>query len=220
MYKRIFACIITAVLCLSIFTACKAPEGEQATLGSNDEAATVKNTIEDAEELISIAEEANATATPEAFNNALSNPDLHAAAYYGPHDITIAESEHIAKTVSVKTTGKVELNSSCDAMVLLAADGGFTANAEAGKIILKGENINADIKYDCGEIYISGKNATLHIHSGTVTQVTARNTTAVICNHTDTPVKVVLTNGSSVTVEGGHNYQLKDNLITKGLIDG
>lgn len=219
MNKKIIAGLISFFLITGCLSSCAPDEGEKPSAGSNEEAVTIRNTIDHAEEMISLAEAAKAAATPEGFESILDNPDAKAASYYGPHDIIVKREAHIDKMLSIRTTGKVEINSSCKSVVLLGADGGFTSAAATDTIIIKGENINADIKADCGEIHITGKNTTVHIHEGTVSQITARNTTAVICNHTNAPVSVVLTNGSVVNVDGGHSYQLKDNLVTKGLTE-
>ncbi len=175
--------------------------------------------VADAEELLSFADEARATGTVDAFNKVLGSADAGVASYNGADDIIISAEEHINKIVKVKTLGKVELNSSVTSLVIADAPAGLTVNAKADSIVIDGNSVTADINCDTGSVYIKGKDVKLNIRDGKTENVIIGNSTAVIYNHTDDDILVTLANGATRTIGKRHTYQVKEDLISKGILD-
>lgn len=219
MYKKSIALFAAGILCITAFSSCKAPEGEPATVQSDSDSVTVQYKITEAEEKISLAEEANPAISIEKFNTLLENPDLHAVAYEGTEDFIFSKENHIDKTIIINTYGKAEINSSVTEVIVLGAQGGITVNAAADSLMIKGDSVNTGINSDVNTIYVIGKDAKLHIYEGNVSNIFARNTTTMIYNHTRNDITVTLTNGTTVTIPGKHTYSVNDNTLTKGIID-
>lgn len=175
--------------------------------------------VADAEELLSFADKSSSTGTVEAFNKVLDSTDAGVASYNGADDIIISREEHTDKIIKVKTLGKVELNSSAASLIITDAPDGLTVNAKVNNIIIDGDSVTADINCDTGSIYIKGKDVKLNIRDGKTANVVIGNSTAVIYNHTDEDVLVTLANGSTRIIEKRHTYQVKEDLISKGILD-
>lgn len=222
MNKKIFSVIITLVLCITSFAACTDSDDEQQTIDSNETSAVseqITSTVADAEELLSEVNEAKSAGTLSAFENVLTNSTAAVASYNGPDDIIIDYDVHINKTVAVKTVGRIEINSTLDCLVVNDAPGGLVVNAAVGSILIDGSSVTADICSDTGEIYIKGTAAKVNIRGGVTNNIIVRNTTAVIYNHSDNAVTVTLVNGAKRTVEKNHTYQVREDLISKGITE-
>lgn len=215
MIKKILSILLIAVAVTSIFAACTKNEGVPATQISDSDSVKLHENFSELNEQIEKAESAKNTGTNDAFQKALTNPDTSAAAYYGTEDITINLSEHSEKTVSIRTSGKLTLESTVSSLVILAADDGFTANARADSIIIKGDGIKAVLCSPAGTVYVSGKNAELFIKNEKIEKVIAGNTTAVIHNISGSDIQVTLMNGTKVTVSNNQTYNVKENSLTK-----
>ncbi len=215
MIKKLVSNVLIAVAVMSIFAACTQNEGEIATQINDNDSVNLHEDFSYVDSQISKAESAKSTATNDAFQKVLTNPETSMAAYYGTEDITVELPEHSDKTISIRTTGTFTLESSVASLVILGADGGFTANAKADSIIIKGENIKAELNSPSGTVYISGKNTELFINNNEIQKVIAANTTAVIHNLSDKAIQVTLMNGSEVTVNSNQTYTVKDNVLTK-----
>lgn len=221
MNKKLIALLAAGMLCATALSSCNTVgEPEAATQGSDSESVTVQYKIAEAEEKISRAEQATPAITMDNFNSLLDNPDLNAAAYEGTEDFIFARDTHTDKTVILDSYGKAEINSTLNELIALNSPGGITLNAKADSVIIKGDGINADINCETGSVYVIGKDAKIHIQDdGTVTEVLVRNTTAMVYNHSKNDTTVILTNGSKITVPGNHTYTVKDNTLTKGILD-
>lgn len=217
MTKKILSLIFACVLLVSVFSGCSLlkDKGEEATLKSDSDSASVKEDISFADEQIAKANSAKSAATADAFNKNLLNPEINVVSFYGASSITIEHSEKLEKTVSIKTPDTVTVNSPVSSVVLLQADKGFTANAKVDSIIIEGEGITCDLKNETGSVYITGKDCTVNIHEGSVEKVLVRNSTAIITNYSDNSIEVTLTNGTKVTVEKNKTYDVKPNLIRR-----
>lgn len=217
MTKKILSLIFACVLLVSVFSGCSLlkDKGEEATLKSDSDSASVKEDISFADEQIAKANSAKSAATADAFNKNLLNPEINVVSFYGASSITIEHSEKLEKTVSIKTPDTVTINSPVSSVVLLQADKGFTANAKVDSIIIEGEGITCDLKNETGSVYITGKDCTVNIHEGSVEKVLVRNSTAIITNYSDNSIEVTLTNGTKVTVEKNKTYDVKPNLIRR-----
>ena len=128
-------------------------------------------------------------------------------------DIVIENETKIEKTVSLRTTGSVSINSPVESVVLLEASGGFSANAEVDSVAVVGQSVVCSINSSVGTVSVTGKDCTVNINKGTVSKIIVRNSTAVINNFTNDTVEVTLTNGTKVSVEKNKSYIVKDNLI-------
>lgn len=219
MTKRFIALFAAGMLLITALSSCNTPEGETATMNSDSDSVTIQNTITDTEEKISRAEAAKPALSIDKFDELLLNPDLNAVAYEGTEDFIFSKEEHTAKTIIINTYGKAEINSSADEIIVLRADGGLTINADISGLIIKGDAVNTTINSSTSSVYIIGKDIKLSIVEGTVQTITVRNTTAMVYNHTKDDIKVVLTNGTNVTIPGKHTYSAKDNTLTKGILD-
>ncbi len=217
MTKKILSLIFACVLLVSVFSGCSLlkDKGEEATLKSDSDSASVKEDISFADEQIAKANSAKSAATADAFNKNLLNPEINVVSFYGASSITIEHSEKLEKTVSIKTPDTVTVNSPVSSVVLLQADKGFTANAKVDSIIIEGEGITCDLKNETGSVYITGKDCTVNIHEGSVEKVLVRNSTAIITNYSDNSIEVTLTNGTKVIVEKNKTYDVKPNLIRR-----
>lgn len=221
MNKKFFSVIIALVTAISLFSGCNRQETPESTTdaGTTASGVTIENPIVHAEEQLSAAKAAKAVGTPKAFGELLCNEKTSLAAYNGPDDIIISADSHTEKTAAIKTVGRVELKSSIYSLVIIDAPGGLCVNARAESIILDGEDITADINNDTGIIYVNGKNTVLNINDGSTDNIFIRNTTAVIYNRTKEDLTVTLTNGDTRTVPGNHTYKVREDLITKGILD-
>ncbi len=216
MTKKVLSLILTLIIAATVFTGCAVftqDKGEEATLKSDSDSITVKNDFSFIDEQLSNAQEAKSAGTNDAFQKNIQNPEIDIASYYGADDITVEYSEKIEKTLSVKTSGSVTLNSEVKDVILLDAARGFTANAKADSIIVKGTEITCEIKSETGALYIMGKDCVVNVHNSNIAKIFARNSTAVINNYSDAGFDVTLTNGTKVTVEKGKSYDVKNNII-------
>ncbi|MBQ2758293.1 MAG: hypothetical protein IJO68_01570 [Clostridia bacterium] len=217
MKKRITAFILVA-LSLFSFSGCNSlftTKGEEATIKSDADSDNIKEVYDKIEEQLSVSENSKSVATSEAFSKVLTNQETSAAAYNGTENIIIKHDAPIEKTVTIKTVGSVTISSAVSTVVLERASDGFNAEAKTENIIINGTDITADINAEVDCIYIIGKNAVLNINDPSVSKIIARNSTAIINNHTDTDVFVTLTNGTKVTVPSKHYYEVQNNLIYK-----
>ncbi len=215
MIKKLLSALIIAVAVISVFTACTKDEGVPATQISDSDSAHLQELFPYFDSQLEKAQSAKSTGTSDAFQKALTNPDTSAAAYYGTEDITIDLPEHSDKTVSIRTSGKLTLDSTVASVVILAADGGFYANAKADSIIIKGDGIKAELDSPVGTVYVTGKDAELFIKNEEIEKVIAGNSTAVIHNISGNAVQVTLMNGTKVTVDDNQTYKVKENVLTK-----
>ncbi len=188
-------------------------------MNSDSDSVTIQNTIIETEEKISRAEAAKPATNFEQFDELLTNPDLNAVAYEGTEDFVFEKEADTEKTIIIDTYGKVEINSSVNEIIILKAEGGLTVNADAANIIIKGDGVNTTINSNTSSVYIIGKDTKLSIVEGAVQTITVRNTTAMVYNHTKDDIKVILTNGTNITIPGKHTYSAKDNTLTKGILD-
>lgn len=219
MNKKIIALLAAGILCVTAFSSCTTTEGETATAKSDTDSVTVQHKIAEAEEKISLAQAAKPAISIEKFDTLLENPDLNAVAYEGTEDFILSKDSRIDKTIIINTYGKAEINSSVAEVIVLGASGGISINAATDSLIVKGDTVDTGINSDTNSIYVIGKDAKLHIYEGTVSSIFARNTTTMIYNHTKNDITVILTNGTNITVPGKHTYSVKDNTLTKGILD-
>lgn len=215
------AVIAVLALCAAIIALSGGDDGKEDVTDDTSVVTTEKDhaPVADIEEMISFADEARSTGTLDAFKKVLGNEDAGVASYNGTDDIIISEEEHINKIVKVKTSGKVELNSTVASLMITDAPKGLTVNAKADSIIINGNSVIADINSDTGSIYIKGKDVKLNIREGKTENIIVGNSTAVIYNHSDDDVLVTLVNGATRIIEKKHTYQVKEDLISKGILD-
>ncbi len=215
MIKKLLSIILITVTVACILTSCTAAKEETATQLSDAEAEKLSEDFSFFNTQLSRAESAKNTATNDAFQSVLINPDTSMAAYYGAEDITIALPEHSEKTVSIRTSGSFTLESSVASIVLLGVSNGFTANAKADSILIKGDDIRAELNAPTGTVYITGKNAEIFINNNEIDKLIAGNTTALIHNLSDEAISVTLMNGTKITVNKNQTYHVQDNTLTK-----
>ena len=218
MTKKHIALFLTLIVLAGSFTACKkeeTPAPETATQSSDTESATIHNSFEHVDEQVSIAGSTSSVSSSKDFDKNIMDPQRKSVAYYGAEDIVIKSEEYINKTLSIKTIGKLTLDSAVYSVVVEEAGKGVAVNAKADSIILHGDNLNTEITAETGNIYIEGKNAVVTISAGTVQYIYIRNVTAVIVNNSDSAVTVILTNGTKVIVDAAHTYNVKTNEITQ-----
>ena len=215
MTKKALSIILVLILSAAVFTSCSlfTDKGEEATFRSDSDSVNIAEDFSLADEQISKAKDAISVATDKAFQKNLLNPEIKVASFYGADSITIENDAKIEKTVSLRTTGAVNINSPVESVVLLEAAGGFSANAEIDTIAVDGQSVVCDINSSVGTVTIIGKDCTVNINKGTVSRIIVRNTTAVINNFTNDTVEVTLANGTKVSVEKNKAYFVKDNLI-------
>ncbi len=214
MTKKLLSIVLTAIAVISTLTACT-PKEETATQISDEDSVKIQEDFSFINSEIEKAENAKSTATNDAFQQVLTNPDTSMASYYGTEDITVDLPEHSTKTISIRTTGTFTLESTVASVVVIGADGGFTANAKADSIIFKGENIKAELNSPTGTVYISGKNTELTVKDDEVQKIIIGNNTAIIHNLSKKPIELTLMNGTKVTVSKNQTYSAKDNVLTK-----
>lgn len=215
MTKKALSIILVLVLSVSVFTACSVftDKGEEATFKSDSDSVNISEDFSLTDEKLSKAKDAVSVATNDAFQKNLLNPEIKIASFYGTADIVIENEAKIEKTVSLRTTGSVSVNSPVESIVLLDTAGGFSANAEIDSVIVEGQSIVCDINSSVGTVSVIGKDCTVNINKGTISKIIVRNSTAVINNFTNDTVEVTLTNGTKVSVEKNKSYIVKDNLI-------
>lgn len=215
MTKKALSIILVLVLSVSVFTACSVftDKGEEATLRSDSDSVNIAEDFSLTDEKLSKAKDAVSVATNDAFQKNLLNPEIKVASFYGTADIVIENEAKIEKTVSLRTTGSVSVNSPVESIVLLDTAGGFSANAEIDSVIVEGQSIVCEINSSVGTVSVIGKDCTLNINKGTISKILVRNSTAVINNFTENTVEVTLTNGTKIAVEKNKAYIVKDNII-------
>lgn len=225
MKNKIILLSAPLVFTLLLFSACSTSNsssdipGAVASLSSDSEAATIKQSLNFANEQLSAILDATKASTKKEFYAALENPDVLSINYSSERNIKIKDSEKIKKPLSVSSAGSVKLNSETDTLIIEKAAKGFIAKAAPACLIINGENVVAEIKGGAGEVYIMGKDAKLHIYDGEIKKIFAVNSTSVIINHCDMAISVILANGTKTVVEAKHTYSLKNNLVSEGVIN-
>ena len=215
MIKKLLSITLITVTVICILTACTPSKGETATQISDPDAPLLQEDFSYFNSQLTKAESAKNTATNDAFQSVLVNPETSMAAYYGTEDIIIALPEHSDKTVSIRTSGSFTLDSTVTSVVLIGVGKGFTANAKADSIIIKGDDIKAELNSATGIVYILGKNAEVFVKNNEIEKVIAGNTTALIHNLSDKEISVTLMNGTKVIVSKNQTYHVQDNTLTK-----
>lgn len=215
MKRKLSAAVLILMLIACVFTCCNESVPEEATQISGNEPIDIKEELSLIEEHLSSTESAKSTENSTEFTSLLKDPDVASVSYFGTEDITIKHTDNTEKTIAVSTTGSLTLNSEVEALVVNAADNGFTAKAKADSLILKGNNITAEIRSETGSIYVEGKDIILDIKNGDISKILVRNNTAIINNRSRSTVFITLTNGAQVQLDAGFTYKVKENTIQK-----
>lgn len=215
MSRKLTSLIIIVLTLVTVFVSCKtSPVPETPSQKSDEDSLTLKNDFDTMSEQASISQSAKAVISATEFEKLLSDEERNAVAYYGTEDITVAVNEYTDKTLSVKTTGSLTLNSPVKSVVAESVPKGITLNAKADSLLINGSDITTDVKSDTGSIYIEGKNAVVNV-SAVVEKIVTVNSTAVIVNSTENELSVFLANGTKVIVPANSTYSVKTNEITK-----
>lgn len=214
MNRKITAAVIILTLVMTLFSCRQAPP-EPATQQSDSDAAHIREDFDAMESQLNAAETASSVNSSEAFNEELSNAEQSNISYEGSEDIAINTGGNSDKTVSIKTSGSVTLDSPVSSIIVNGADKGFTANAKADTVIFTGSSVTADIKSETGTILVKGKDITLNVGNSNIEKLIVVNVYTTVNNLTEEEIAVTLANGAKVIVPAGNTYNVKDNTLQK-----
>lgn len=211
MYKKIISVFLIIITALSIFCSCKKNE-ETATTDSvtptqysDGDAYTIGSDYAHLNEQESLAASTKNTSTIDEFNRIVADPERKAAGYYGAGDIELNYSGYTEKTLTIKTTGTVTVNSPVYSVIVEEAKE-IALNARLDSLIVNAASLAVNVNSATGVIYVKGKDITLNVYDSNTEKILLNNSTAVVVNYTEQDITVTLTNGTKVTVTAYCTY--------------
>lgn len=221
MKHKIFAIILSLTAILTMLYACTPSEKIDETTKpwidptkySDSDSVNAKTDHDIMEEKLAVMNSAFEVKNKNEFKASLADGAVTSLKYISEDDIKIKNNDKIEKTFSISTDKEAFLECPANTVIIEKAIKGFKANSPADTIIINGADITTSIKAECGSIYITGKNANVHIYSNAVEKIFAYNASAMIINHTDSPVAVTLINGVKTEVPAGYTYSAADGIV-------
>lgn len=184
---------------------------------SDGDSAKIGNDFAHINEQESVGASTNHVATADEFYKITDAPDRISAGYYGVQDITLSFDDYIDKTLTIKTTGIIAVNSPVFTVIAEAAEK-IDINAKADSVIVEASDTVVNINAQTGSVFVRGKNVTVNVYAGFAEKLILNNTSTVVVNNTEADFAVTLTNGTKVTVPSYYTYFVKTNELKQNAV--